>query len=169
MGEFTTKDSGARAEFASGMKRDTEEGKARFDLLKPKDVPYAEQMLTRVAELMARGAEKYDARNWEKANSQDELDRYYSSGERHFHQWQTGETDEDHAAAVIFNIIAAETVKYKMRQQAGKSSDPSIHIDGASGGVFRDGPVPGSTYVINNTVGVTDAIAAAERRMTAGG
>jgi hypothetical protein len=115
MADFETKDSGERAEFDSGMVRDTEAGKARFDLIKPKGVPYKFQMLTRLAELMARGAEKYAARNWEKANSQSELDRYYSSADRHFQQWITGETDEDHAAAVMFNIIAAETVKYKMK------------------------------------------------------
>jgi hypothetical protein len=118
MTKFQTKDSGKRAEFESGMVRDTEEGKARFDLTIPKGVPYSHQMQTRLAELMARGAEKYDARNWEKASGQVELDRYESSAYRHFMQWINGETDEDHAAAVMFNLIAAETVKYKMDQAA---------------------------------------------------
>lgn len=113
---FETKDSGKRAEFDSGMVRDTEDGKARFDLTIPKGVPYKYQMSTRLAELMARGAEKYDARNWEKASGQSELDRYESSAYRHFMQWINGETDEDNAAAVLFNITAAETVKYKMSQ-----------------------------------------------------
>jgi hypothetical protein len=115
--DYVTKDSGARQEFDSGMKRDTESGKARFDLVVPLDVPYNEQMLTRFAMLMSRGAEKYDARNWEKANSEDELARYYSSGFRHFMQWITGETDEDHAAAIMFNVMCAETLKYKLSQQ----------------------------------------------------
>lgn len=114
--EWTTKDSGARAQYDSGMQRDTEEGKARFDLLVPNDVPYEEQMLTRFADLLARGAEKYTERNWEKANSEAELKRYYSSAYRHFMQWITGETDEDHAAAVFFNIMCAETLKYKLKQ-----------------------------------------------------
>lgn len=109
--KFETKDSGARAEYNSGMVRDTEEGKARFDLLVPLGVPYDKQILTRFADLLARGAEKYSARNWEKANSQDELDRYKSSAFRHFMQWITGETDEDHAAAVMFNLMCYETVK----------------------------------------------------------
>jgi hypothetical protein len=111
---FETKDSGQRAEYASGMVRDTEAGKARFDLLFPLDVPYSAQMLTRFAELMARGAEKYDARNWEKAKGAEELARYRSSALRHLVQWLAGETDEDHAAAVMFNLLAGETVKYKM-------------------------------------------------------
>lgn len=110
-----TKDSGEHELYASGMVRDTEEGKARFDLLIPDDVPYAEQMLTRFAELLARGAEKYSARNWELARGEVELARYKSSALRHLMQWVSGETDEDHAAAVMFNLLAAETVKYKMK------------------------------------------------------
>lgn len=112
---FTTKDSGVRAEYDSGMVRDTEEGKARFDLLFPLDVPYANQMMTRFAELMARGAKKYDARNWEKARGAEELARYKSSALRHLIQWLSGEEDEDHAAAVMFNLMAGETVKFKMQ------------------------------------------------------
>lgn len=111
--KFETKDSGERAEFDSGMVRDTEAGKARWDLIVPLGVAYHDQLLTRFAELMARGAEKYTARNWELASGQAELDRYKSSAFRHFMQWMTGETDEDHAAAVLFNLTAAETVKAK--------------------------------------------------------
>lgn len=111
---FITKDSGKRAVFEGGMVRDTNEGKARFDLLRPHGVPYKHQLLTRFAELMGRGAEKYDARNWELATGQTELDRFQESAERHFNQWMSGELDEDHAAAVMFNLLGAETVKYKM-------------------------------------------------------
>lgn len=108
---FDTKDSGVRAEFSTGMVRDTQEGKPRFDLLLPKGIPYADQMLTRFAALMERGANKYTERNWEKARTQEELDRYHSSAIRHLMQWVNGETDEDHAAAVMFNIMAGEFVK----------------------------------------------------------
>jgi phytoene dehydrogenase-like protein len=112
---FETKDSGARAEYASGMVRDTDKGKARFDLLLPEGVPYKEQMLTRFAELMARGAEKYTRRNWEKAAGKEEMDRFKGSALRHMMQWFNGETDEDHAAAVFFNIMAYEATKYKIK------------------------------------------------------
>ncbi len=115
---FETKDSGKRVEFESGMVRDTEEGKARFDLLFPLGVPYEAQMLTRFAELMSRGAEKYNARNWEKARGEAELSRYRSSALRHLVQWANGKDDEDHAAAVMFNVMAGETVKYKMAHDA---------------------------------------------------
>jgi hypothetical protein len=29
-------------------------------------------------------------------------------------QWLTGESDEDHAAAVVFNLLAYESIKWKM-------------------------------------------------------
>lgn len=111
--KFTTKDSGHRAEFASGMVRDTDDGKPRFDLLVPEGVLFDDQFLTRFAALMARGADKYGDRNWEKANSREEWQRMRSSAFRHFVQWFCGETDEDHAAAAVFNIFAAETTAAK--------------------------------------------------------
>lgn len=96
------------------MVRDTDKGKARFDLIHPKDIPYKQQILTRFAELMSRGAEKYNARNWEKASGQEELDRFKGSALRHMEQWYCGETDEDHAVAVLFNIMAYEATLYKI-------------------------------------------------------
>lgn len=116
--KFSTKDSGKRAAFTGGMVRDTNDGKARFELLLPKGVPYKEQLLTRFAELMARGAKKYSARNWELAKDQEALERYHESAFRHLMQWITGETDEDHAVAVMFNLMGAEKVKYTMRAKA---------------------------------------------------
>ena len=111
--DFVTKDSGVRAEYDSGMVRDTDAGKARFELLLPLDVPYADQFLVRVAELLARGAEKYSDRNWEKATGDEEMERFKSSAIRHLMQWAAGETDEDHAAAVVFNLLGYETTKWK--------------------------------------------------------
>jgi hypothetical protein len=108
-----TKDSGARATFVTGMQRDTSSGKARFDLIVPEEIPYSEQLLTRFAELMTRGAIKYDARNWEKASTAEEMGRFKESAFRHFMQWYCGEEDEDHAVAIWFNIMGFETTKYK--------------------------------------------------------
>lgn len=105
---YFTKDSGKRQVYSTGMQRDTAEGKARFDLCwKP--------LLWRWAELMARGAEKYGANNWQKASTQEELDRFKASAERHFQQWLRGDTDEDHAAAVLFNIAGTEFVKEQLK------------------------------------------------------
>jgi len=114
---YITKDSGVRQEFDSGMRRDTQESKPMFSLLMAKYVPYKEQLVTRWAELMGRGAEKYGYRNWELANSVEEYERFKDSGMRHFMQWMNDETDEDHAAAVMFNINAAESIKYKLDRE----------------------------------------------------
>lgn len=114
---FTTKDSGERKEFNSGMVRDTNKGKARFDLLVPNGIPYKDQFLTRLAELMARGAEKYCDRNWELADSEEEMNRAKESAFRHFFQWFCGEVDEDHAMGTIFNMMVYETTKYKLEKK----------------------------------------------------
>src|SRR5690606_21266015 len=42
------------------------------------------------------------------------LDRAKSSAFRHFMQWFNGETDEDHAAAIFFNVQAVEYIKGRM-------------------------------------------------------
>ena len=105
--KFITKDSGKRVEFKSGMRRDTNEGKARYDLV-------YEPMLTRWAELMARGAEKYGENNWMLANSEEEMTRFKASAARHFVQWLRGDVDEDHASAVFFNVSAVEMLKEKL-------------------------------------------------------
>lgn len=110
-----TKDSGERTAFSSGMTREPDTGRPRFDLLLPEHVPYEHQLLTRAAALMERGARKYSSRNWEKANTPAELERMKASAFRHFMQWMCGETDEDHAAAVFFNVMAAEAVAHRIQ------------------------------------------------------
>ena len=113
--EYITKDSGKREEYDSGMVRDTQELKPRFDLITPESMPYEDQFMTRWAMLMARGAQKYGDRNWELANSDEELDRFKASAYRHFMQWLAGEDDEDHCVAIAFNLQAAEYVKWKLK------------------------------------------------------
>lgn len=106
MDEFIVKDSGKREEYGSGMKRDTNEGKIRYDLVVPEAMQ--DPMLKRWAIHMTNGAKKYGDRNWELATGQDEYNRFRESAFRHFMQWYLGERDEDHAAAVYFNIQGAE-------------------------------------------------------------
>ncbi len=111
---WITRDSGKRQEFDSGMHRDTQEGKPRFDLVTPAVLPYDRQMLTRWAALMERGAKKYSDRNWEQASGPEELAWFKASAFRHFVQWYCGVDDgEDHAAAVFFNVQGAEYVRWK--------------------------------------------------------
>lgn len=115
--KFETKDSGQHAEYASGMRRDSQEGKPYFGLILTKLQPYEEQMLTRYAALLARGAVKYDARNWENGDSEEELERAKESLLRHTIQLLAGETDEDHAAAVWFNTQAVEYFRWRIARK----------------------------------------------------
>lgn len=103
--EFTIKDSGAREQFESGMVRDTADEKTDFTLAL--DGP----MFKRLADHLTKGAKKYAARNWMLARGEAEYQRFRASALRHFLQWFWGDTDEDHAAAVFFNINGAEYVK----------------------------------------------------------
>jgi hypothetical protein len=120
--QYQTKDSGKRVDYKSGMRRDTQEGKPDFALCLTDYLPYDRQLLTRWAALMSRGAQKYGRGNWQLADSPDELDRFKSSAFRHFMQWLCGEDDEDHSAAVLFNINAAESVKFKLEQKEPKDN-----------------------------------------------
>lgn len=95
---FTIKDSGKRASFESGMVRDVTEDKIDYSLVL--DGP----LFKRWAIHLTNGAKKYAKRNWMKANGQEELDRFRESACRHFFQAMNGDTDEDHFAAVVFNL-----------------------------------------------------------------
>jgi hypothetical protein len=114
---FEIKDSGQRQEFKSGMVRDTTVGKINFwrVLVGP--------MFKRWAAHLTKGADKYPdvapgVSNWTLAAGEVELARFKDSAFRHFVQWQNGETDEDHAAAVFFNINGCEYVKEKLNKNA---------------------------------------------------
>lgn len=86
-----------------------------------------EELLRRWAELMTRGAVKYGALNWQKAATQTELDRFRESAARHFFQWYLGDRDEDHAAAVLFNLSGAMYVADRM---GGKVSSGAQDLEG---------------------------------------
>lgn len=123
MTTYETKDSGVHQQYESGMRRDSQDGKPRFDLIRTKLQPYEEQMIYRYAMLLARGAEKYDARNWEDGCGEEELDRAKASLLRHTEQLVAGETDEDHAAAVWFNTQAIEYFRWRLHQDEPKTDE----------------------------------------------
>ena len=102
------KDSGKRENFTTGSRRDTREGKGRYDLASV----YAED---RMAKHLENGARKYGDRNWEKGQP---LSRYYDSAKRHINKRLAGFTDEDHDAAAAWNIMAA--MHTKMLIDAGR-------------------------------------------------
>lgn len=105
---FEVKDSGARQQFDSGMQRDTQDGKIKWHLIA------SGPMMKRWAEHLTSGAKKYDDNNWMKASGKEELARFRASAFRHFMLWYYGEDDEDHGAAVFFNINGAEYTKGKL-------------------------------------------------------
>jgi hypothetical protein len=90
------KDSGIREEFNTGSKRDSRNGKGRFDLLPF----YAIQRLARVYE---NGAIKYGDNNWRLGQP---CSRYLDSALRHLFKAGAGWMDEDHFAQAMWNIAA---------------------------------------------------------------
>jgi len=116
--KFILKDSGKRLEYESGMTRDLQDGKPRFDLMTPLNCSKEGSMLYRWAMLMEKGMSKYGYRNWEKANSEEELLRFKQSAMRHFFQWMNEwDSEEDHAAAILFNIQAYEWLREKLNNE----------------------------------------------------
>ncbi len=158
---WTTKDSGERAQFANGGVRDSEKGKPRFDLTTPRNVPFEFQMQTRWAELMGRGAEKYADRNWEQFGDEQALARAKSSAFRHFMQWLLGEEDEDHAAAVFFNVMVVEYVKGVLEGSwpalpAPEDGESDADVELWEGG-FADPEPPASVQILEPIEGNTHA------------
>lgn len=88
------KDSGERQEFATGSRRDTQEGKGRFVLISP-------IVAERDARHLENGAKKYGDRNWELGQP---LSRFFDSAMRHLNKYLEGHRDEDHLAAARWNI-----------------------------------------------------------------
>lgn len=129
--EFMVRDSGERRTFDSGMVRDTDDSKTDWSLV------YDGPLLARWAEHLTKGASKYSARNWMQAEGQAELDRFRASAARHFAQWMAGERDEDHAAAVVFNMNGAEYVRDRMQsrdlgseeEQGPEGEDLALYLD----------------------------------------
>lgn len=89
-------DSGQREQFSTGSQRDSQAGKGRFDL-----IPFLP--IERLAQHFENGAAKYDDDNWKKGQP---LKQYVNSAMRHLYKISEGMTDEDHAAAVMWNMAA---------------------------------------------------------------
>lgn len=114
---YITKDSGKMATYEDGMRRDATEGKPKFGLMFPKGIPYEEQLITRLAALYARGAEKYGDRNYEKSSTEESLAHHEEAFWRHAVKFFLGVDDgEDHAAAVVWNINAVELTRRNIRK-----------------------------------------------------
>lgn len=93
-GEFVVKDSGERRIFPTGAQRDTGSGKGFFHL-----IPY--YPMERLAQLYEAGARKYGKNNWRKGIP---CSVFLDSAARHLLKLADGWADEDHAAAVMWNV-----------------------------------------------------------------
>lgn len=90
------KDNGTRILFETGAVREEVTGKGRFDLIPPEG-------LFRLARWYEQGAKKYSDRNWEKGLP---YCNCINSAMRHLVKYLAGWNDEDHLAAVAWNVFA---------------------------------------------------------------
>lgn len=116
---------------SEGIKHDA--GKPRYDLIPP-------EALDGLARLYAMGAQKYDARNWEKGM---DWSRLFAALQRHSWKWFRGETfdaedGQHHLLSVIWCAMALYT--YQARY-AGTDDRPlqAITSDAALQTLWRRG------------------------------
>ena len=94
--KFIMRDSGKRRKFSTGAVRDRTEGKGWYHCISP-------FMEDRLAKWLELGGRKYGERNWERGMP---FSRFVDSAKRHLAKFAMGLGDEDHLAAIIFNIQA---------------------------------------------------------------
>lgn len=109
-------DSGERESFKTGSVRDAQVGKGRFDLVPP-------EAMLRLAQHYENGAAKYGDRNWEKGQP---VSRYISSAIRHLFKYLLGMRDEDHLAAVAWNVFSV--MHHEVHVAAGNLPDELMDI-----------------------------------------
>lgn len=97
-----------RERYETGAHRSPATGKGRFDL-----IPW--DMVHRWATLMERGGAEYGDRNWEKGIP---LYRFLDSAARHLAQWLLHDhPEEDHAAAIFFNVAGFEWTLQRIKDK----------------------------------------------------
>jgi hypothetical protein len=94
--------------YPSGMVREPDEDKTNWLLV------YDGPLLRRWAELLSEGAKTKGKRNWMNANSEEDYERFRESFARHVAQFLAGDTDVDHAAALVFNLNGMLHVRDKL-------------------------------------------------------
>ena len=92
----------------SGFERNDAKGKPRYDL-----IPIF--VLDELADLYAKGAEKFGENNWRKADSMEDYSSFEQSFCRHSIEFRAGAKNENHFAALIWNAIGMEYVKKQLK------------------------------------------------------
>lgn len=90
--------------YGSGVTRTNDAGKPDYTLL------YWEG-IDRWAAHMTKAVPTHGHNNWRKAHTAEDLLRFRQSFWRHARQWERGEDDEDHYAAMLYNASGVELVK----------------------------------------------------------
>lgn len=103
--KYDLKQSESKQEFSTGAQRDSQKDKSRPDLISP-------VFLDRLGTLLAKGAEHYGERNWEKGMP---LSRFLASAFRHLLQTIDGQEDEDHAIQCAFNLMGYVHTQHRIK------------------------------------------------------
>ncbi len=146
---WALKDSGKREEMTTGSRRDTREGKGRFDL-----IPW--DFLRELALLYEAGSVKYGDRNWEKGQP---LSRYYDSAQRHLNNFMAGDESEPHLIQAIWNIIGI----WWTQRQALKRVLPFSLLDIGPHAIST--PKPDEATLIKAEIDYRQHIAKAQERL----
>jgi hypothetical protein len=106
-------DSGRRHTNEAGFTREPDDDKQDltwiFDIEGLDLVP--RELIERLAAHYTNGARKYSPDNWRLGTDPTSLARYRRSAARHVFAWWRGEQDEDHAAAIAWNVFTYEINK----------------------------------------------------------
>lgn len=96
----------SKRNFSTGAKRSDDAGRPLPALISP-------YFLEELGSLLAEGKELYGARNWEKGIP---TSSWMQSAFRHFISLMKGETDENHAVRVAFNMMGLIHTREMIRQ-----------------------------------------------------
>lgn len=103
-------DSGAREVRPNGFMREPDTDRVDLSYLFTVEgldlVP--RELIARIARHYHEGGRKYSPNNWKKGTDEASLKRNKRSLTRHIFQWFRGEQDEDHLAAIVWNLITWE-------------------------------------------------------------
>lgn len=96
--------------FETGAQRDIADNKLRMSLI-------PQEELKRVMQRYLDGAVKYGENNWMKGMP---LSVFYDCAHRHLDAWWSGKDDEDHAGAVVWNMLCAMYTESKAHDSDAK-------------------------------------------------
>lgn len=94
----------------SGVNRSDDSGKINYALI------YDGPMIDRWAIHLTNAIPKRGKRNWMLGTTPEDMERFMESFIRHSRQYIRGDVDEDHAAAMFFNINGVEYVRSLAQQ-----------------------------------------------------